>query len=303
MKKSLICLLLALLMVFTALPMTVLAADTAPEYQISKITAVGNGKGNYLNGVSWDSTSSKNRMRAVTGLEGVYEINYEDVAAGSGYRLKFTANDSPDFNWGAAVSAESGKVYDAVFGGEAISFDVAEVSDVKLRLDLRDWDPAEKTGARFALRVTPLSNVHTMKIELESFLDNSENCLIELASDTDYYRYTRPGNNVSHTFYYMPDGEYTLTVSKKAHVPRQYRVVVDGDSSFGAKICLLGDADLSGTVQTNDALLAYKHSTGEQEDQLSGYAYLCADADNNGSIQANDAILIFQQTLGMHSLW
>lgn len=289
-------------MVFTALPMTALAEEPAPEYQIDRITVVGNGKGNYLHGVTWDPTSSKNRMRAVTGLEGVYEINYEDVAAGNDYQLRFTANDSLEFNWGTDATApvESDKVYDAVFGGEAISFDVAEVSDVKVRLDLRDWDPTEQTGARFAVRVTPLSNVHTMRINLESYLDNSENCLIELESDTDYYRTARPGNNVSHTFYYTPDGSYTLTVSKKAHVTRQYQVVVDGDSSFDARINPVGDVNLDGLIQARDAMKAFQHTI---EPTLTGYALLCADANQDGEVQARDAMRIYQYTLGEKTLW
>nr|WP_316614886.1 dockerin type I domain-containing protein [uncultured Ruminococcus sp.] len=302
MKKSFVCLLCAVLTVFFALPMTSSAADTAPvtENRISSITAVGNGKGNYLNGVSWDPTSSKNRMRAVTGLEGVYEINYEDVAAGKGYQLKFTANNSSDFSWGAAASSvDSGKLYDAVFGGEMISFDVAEVSDVKLRLDLREWDSTSKTGARFAVRVTPLSSMHTMKINLESFLDNSENCVIELESDTDYYRTARPGNNVSHTFYYTPDGSYTLTVSKKAHVTRQYQVVVDGDSSFDARINPVGDVNLDGLIQARDAMKAFQHTI---EPSLTDYALLCADVNGNGKVEARDAMRIFQQTLDNNTL-
>ncbi len=300
MKKSLIGLLLALLMVFTALPMTALAEEPAPEYQIDRITVVGNGKGNYLHGVTWDPTSSKNRMRAVTGLEGVYEINYEDVAAGNDYQLRFTANDSLDYNWGtAAASVDSDKVYDAVFGGEVISFDVAEVSDVKVRLNLRDWDPTEQTGARFAVRVTPLSNVHTMRINLESYLDNSENCLIELESAVDYYRCTLPGNMVSHTFYYMPDGSYTLTVSKKNHAARRYPVAVDGDSSFDARINPVGDVNLDGLIQARDAMKAFQHTI---EPTLTGYALLCADVNGNGKVEARDAMRIFQQTLDNNTL-
>ena len=58
--------------------------------EITSITAVGGGKGNFLNGKSWDVAAAANHM---TASGSVYTITYENVAAGT-YEVKFAANDS-----------------------------------------------------------------------------------------------------------------------------------------------------------------------------------------------------------------
>ena len=80
-----------------------------------------------------------------------------------------------------------------------------------------------------------------------------------------------------------------------------------GDTAQDVKICPLGDADLNGRVQANDAMKAYQHAQGKADAQLSGYAFLCADVapvdEPNGKVQAADAMLIYQQAQGKHSLF
>ena len=49
-----------------------------PVYNISYMTAVGAGQGNFLNGITWDPAAAENRMTEVK--PGVYEITYEDLS-------------------------------------------------------------------------------------------------------------------------------------------------------------------------------------------------------------------------------
>ena len=47
-----------------------------PVYKIDSIAAVGNGQGNFLNGITWDPAAAENKMEEVS--EGVYEITFEE---------------------------------------------------------------------------------------------------------------------------------------------------------------------------------------------------------------------------------
>ena len=100
--------------------------------EISSITAVGAGKGNFLNGKSWDVAAAVNHM---TASGSIYTITYENVAAGS-YEVKFAANNSWNDNWGSNGSAYPGGKTEAVYNGQNIKFTVKEASDITLTLDL-----------------------------------------------------------------------------------------------------------------------------------------------------------------------
>ena len=56
-----------------------------PVYNISYMTAVGAGQGNFLNGITWDPAAAENRMTEVK--PGVYEITYEDVDTNTEYQF------------------------------------------------------------------------------------------------------------------------------------------------------------------------------------------------------------------------
>ena len=121
--------------------------------EVSSITAVGGGKGNFLNGVNWDAAAAVNHMTA----DGqVYTITYEAVAAGT-YEVKFAANDSWNDNWGSTGAAYTSGNAEAVYNGQNIKFTVAEVSDVTLTLDLTKFDYATKNGATYAIDLAPVT--------------------------------------------------------------------------------------------------------------------------------------------------
>ncbi len=118
--------------------------------EISSITAVGGGKGNFLNGKSWDVAASANHMSA-DGM--VYTITYANVAAGT-YEVKFAANDSWNDNWGSTGASYTGGDAEAVYNGQNIKFTVSEAADVTLELDLTGFDYSTKNGALYSITMT-----------------------------------------------------------------------------------------------------------------------------------------------------
>jgi len=120
--------------------------------EIASITAVGGGKGAFLNGKSWDVAASVNHM---TASGSVYTITFENVAAGT-YEVKFAANDSWNDNWGSNGSAYAGGNAEAVYNGQNIKFTVKEPSDITLKLDLTGFKYATKNGATYAIDMVPV---------------------------------------------------------------------------------------------------------------------------------------------------
>ncbi|MEE3493355.1 dockerin type I domain-containing protein [Ruminococcus sp.] len=99
----------------------------------------------------------------------------------------------------------------------------------------------------------------------------------------------------------VPNGSYILQASKHNHVDRDYEITVSGNTTQDVKICPIGDANMNGRVQSNDATAAYKHT--QSIEKLEGYAFLCADVNKNGKVQSNDATAIYQQAQGTHRLF
>ena len=129
-----------------------------PAYQIDSITAVGDSNGNFLNGCGWDPYAEENLMEEVE--DGVYEITFYEVDTGTDYQFKFAANNSWDINWGDNTGnyATTGEYHPAVFNsGDYIRFDLndyeEDYADVTLVLDIRNWDPITKEGARYAILI------------------------------------------------------------------------------------------------------------------------------------------------------
>lgn len=92
--------------------------------------------------------------------EGIYELTLSNVPAGSWPNLKFRANNAWDHDFGCAdgnVGAVSGTATEAVYKGANIWFEVAEESNVTLRLDLTAFDYSTKSGASFTVTITPVS--------------------------------------------------------------------------------------------------------------------------------------------------
>ena len=140
---------------------------TVPQgLQIDNVIAVGNGEDTYLNGANWDPCDPSNAMFEME--PGVWVITMEDIYAFDNYQIKFAANsidedDNPTsnpwaINWGTAEEKmyPTGEWIDTTYDGKNCIFEVEEdESVVRVVLDLRNFDYATKTGAKFKITINP----------------------------------------------------------------------------------------------------------------------------------------------------
>ena len=119
----------------------------------SSVYVVGNGSGSWLNGVAWEPGNSANKMTEIS--QDVWQIEYDDVPAGLSCVFKFAIDGSFATNFGGTVSA-SGVTENAIYNADDnISFTTTEVSNVSIILDLSDYDPKLKQGAKFTVTYGP----------------------------------------------------------------------------------------------------------------------------------------------------
>ena len=122
--------------------------------EIENMFAVGDGDEAWLNGVSWDPASEKNKM---TEKDGVYTITYKGVVADQ-YQVKFVANGDKtawEIQWGTEEGAEEGV---AVKGSnpDSIKFKVESKTgygDVTLTFDATKLNKEDGTGATYKIDV------------------------------------------------------------------------------------------------------------------------------------------------------
>ena len=125
-----------------------------PVYNISKITAVGAGQGNFLNGVVWNPDAAENQMTEVK--PGVYEITFEECDTNTDYQFKFAANGGWDMNWGLVKETEAklNEPNPAQYNSDNILFNVESEEDtcnITIQLDISGWDTVKKTGATYTI--------------------------------------------------------------------------------------------------------------------------------------------------------
>ncbi len=158
---------------------------TITELEIGVLRTVGNGSGLWLNGASWDVAAAANSM---TANGSVYEITYKNIPQGTGYQVKFAADGAWTHNWGGTF-AESGKETEAVYNSSAnITFDVAcEAADVTLKLDLTNFNYADKSGATFTVTITEAQPDPALDYYLVGYINGADHgCEGDYANLGDY---------------------------------------------------------------------------------------------------------------------
>lgn len=134
--------------------------------QVDHVIAAGNGEDTYLNGANWDPSDPSNEMFEME--PGVWVMTMEGIYAFDNYQIKFAANSVDDdgnpssnpwaTNWGSAEEKlyPTGEWIDATYNGKNCIFEVEDdESIVRVVLDLRNFDYATKTGARFKITINP----------------------------------------------------------------------------------------------------------------------------------------------------
>lgn len=148
---------LAVAMFFTLLPVSALAEDSGSNANTGlTIGIVGN-----LN--QWDESHSIS-MKEVS--PAVYEVTIENKSYGDingSVGFLFVKDNSYADQWGSSVTASSGELYDAVYGGDYIKIDPGSDAEESthnfiIRLDLTNWDWNTKTGATFTVTVAAATN-------------------------------------------------------------------------------------------------------------------------------------------------
>ena len=103
----------------------------------------------------------------------------------------------------------------------------------------------------------------TLSGTVKSFNSTTDPVTVQLfksGSSAAAYSTVVKGNSASYTISGVSPGTYTMKVSKKNHVMREYTVTVStGTKTQNAQIHLLGDVNLDGVVNIKDCSRLFKH--------------------------------------------
>ena len=130
----------------------------------------------------------------------------------------------------------------------------------------------------------------------ESYIDNYTAVILlfkEGETKASYHTY----QNAKIFQYNIPDiepGVYTVKVSKRDHVAREYTVDIHGSTQLDVKICPIGDATMDGNVNMFDYNAIYKHVAKTSELEEGSYQKACADATGDGKVNMFDYNAIYK---------
>ena len=109
--------------------------------------------------------------------------------------------------------------------------------------------------------------------------------------------------NATYTFSNIQAGEYTVSISKRNHVTREYTVTVGASEVVvDAKIHLLGDVNGDGEITTVDAAMANAHAR-EYKEITDEYILKVADVNGIDDVTTGDAALINMHVREVEFLW
>ncbi len=127
--------------------------------------------------------------------------------------------------------------------------------------------------------------------------------LFKSGSSSAAYNTSVKGNSASYTISGVASGTYTMKVSKKNHVTREYSVTVSaGTKTQNAEIRLLGDVNGDGRVNTMDCTRLFKHVNKTQL-LTDAYAQKCADTNGDGRVNTMDCTALFKHVNKTKPLW
>lgn len=239
----------------------------------------------------------------VTGLPGgVSVVNYTWYASATGERIQadMTFNAGRRYHINMILQCEEGyyiaddEELDAYVNGEKAYISAQE---------------GNRTTLTVGYTVPVASGVRGQVV---SFHDGSDVTVSLFADGSAQPQYTvavpageKSGGKYT-AVYDIPEvapGTYTMQVSKKNHVTREYIIDVGTENvTQNVKIHLLGDIDGNGTVTTMDFMRANSHARGVT--LLTDYALKCADVvGTDGKVTTMDAMRINAHARGTAKLW
>ena len=193
-RLRLLSVLLAVAMFFTLLPVSALAEDGGSNANTGLTIGI---VGNLNHWVVSHSISMKEVSPAV------YEVTIENKSYGDingSVGFLFVKDNSYADQWGSSVTASSGELHDAVYGGDYIkidpgSDDESAVRNFIVRLDLTNWDWGTITGATFTITVTAPSRDFTFDATTGTIKKyNGNDAVVNIPSEINGTPVTTIGN-------------------------------------------------------------------------------------------------------------
>lgn len=185
---------LAVALFFTLLPVSALAEGGGSNANTGLTIGI---VGNLNHWVVSHSISMKEVSPAV------YEVTIENKSYGDingSVGFLFVKDNSYADQWGSSVTASSGELHDAVYGGDYIkidpgSDDESAVRNFIVRLDLTNWDWGTITGATFTITVTAPSRDFTFDATIGTIKKyNGNDAVVNIPSEINGTPVTTIGN-------------------------------------------------------------------------------------------------------------
>lgn len=160
--------------------------------------------------------------------------------------------------------------------------------------------------SRTAMTIPVIGSGTTISGNYVSFNSDTDTIAIALfaeGEETALQTLAKTGNTGTYEFTAVPDGTYTIIISKNNHVTRFYTVeVVDGVAVVqDLKIHLVGDINGDGKVIITDYTAVLRHVKKTQA--LEGYAFDCADVNGDGKVIITDYTAILRHVKKTQALW
>ena len=185
---------LAVALFFTLLPVSALAEDSGSNANTGLTIGI---VGNLNHWVVSHSISMKEVSPAV------YEVTIENKSYGDingSVGFLFVKDNSYADQWGSSVTASSGELYDAVYGGDYIKINPGSDAEESthnfiIRLDLTNWDWNTITGATFTITVTAPSRDFTFDATTGTIKKyNGNDAVVNIPSEINGTPVTTIGN-------------------------------------------------------------------------------------------------------------
>ena len=136
---------------------------------------------------------------------------------------------------------------------------------------------------------------YTVSGTATSFGSDTDEVIIQLTESgaaEPAYEAVVKGNSASYTIEGVAPGTYTMKVMKNNHGTREYTVVVGSAPVVqDVKLCLKGDANGSGTVDIEDAMLVFYHVA--KKSYLGDEGLAACDTNADGTVDIEDAMTVF----------
>ena len=146
----------------------------------------------------------------------------------------------------------------------------------------------------------------TLRGTVKSFGSTTDPVTVQLfksGSSAAAYNTVVKGTSASYTISGVASGTYTMKVSKKNHVTREYTVTVTtGTKTQNAEIRLLGDVNGDGRVNAMDYTRLLRH-VNETQPLTDAYALKCSDVSRDTRVNAMDYTRLLRHVNETQPLW